>query len=234
MITRNNMLALVSNDDEIREIFHYPHERLTECFGELFSNMKGYDQNNPHHCYNLLEHSIYTCVGLQPSGIDEFDFQMLRVAALYHDVGKPLVAQNKDDRTVFYGHAERSAEIAEPVFCEMGFHSEETEYLCFLIANHDLFISFLFEDEIPNPSNKYIKSINAKNVDKEILRIQKKYEEKGRFVPTRDNFVSLMSLCIADANAQNDTVLQNGRVVNSKTQKVARLTAISSIISKDI
>ena len=49
--------------------------------------MVAFDQRNPHHCYDLFLHTMHTV-----AGIKETAPALLRVAAFFHDIGKPIVA----------------------------------------------------------------------------------------------------------------------------------------------
>ena len=77
------------------------------------SIMFDYDQNNPYHCYDLWMHSLYTVTGLPRGNADD----MLYLAALIHDIGKPDTrcrSKRPDDPYAhYYRHAAKSAEIAE-------------------------------------------------------------------------------------------------------------------------
>ena len=82
--------------------------------------MVGYNQCNPHHCYDLFQHSLHAVERLS----DEAG-SLLRVAAFFHDIGKPDVAKKKDERLVFYGHAGKSAKIVKPILEKMGYSDKE-------------------------------------------------------------------------------------------------------------
>jgi len=66
----------------------------------------GFEQNNPHHDKDVFEHTL--CVLEQTP-----DILHIRLAALFHDAGKPY-SYTLDDKGIghFYGHNEKGAEIA--------------------------------------------------------------------------------------------------------------------------
>lgn len=101
----------------IAELLNYSKEDVDALLGKDFAVMRGYSQNNPHHCFDLLEHTVKTAEALDCNGISEIEVLKLRIAAMFHDVGKPLVASDKNGRTVFYHHAVKSREIAEEEPC---------------------------------------------------------------------------------------------------------------------
>ena len=83
--------------------------------GEEVAQMVDYDQRNPHHCYDLFLHALHTVQFVGSNSPTP-----LLVAAFFHDIGKPYVAQEKQGRLVFYGHAQKSAEIARPLLHSLG------------------------------------------------------------------------------------------------------------------
>lgn len=58
--------------------------------------MVDYDQRNPHHCYDLFLHVLHTVQFVGSNSPTP-----LLVAAFFHDIGKPYVAQEKQGRLVF-------------------------------------------------------------------------------------------------------------------------------------
>ncbi len=88
-------------------------------------------QNNPHHIYNVGEHSLHA---LSPIENDK----CLRWAMLLHDTGK-VVTRSTDEEGIdhFYGHSARSVEIAEAVLKRMKFDNRSMERIIRLIKFHD-------------------------------------------------------------------------------------------------
>ncbi len=87
--------------DEIAEII--PQVRV----------MFDYDQKNYAHQYDLWKHCLHTVINLE-RGMDD---DMLYLAALLHDIGKPdcqVAGKREGDTNMhYYGHPERSAEIVQ-------------------------------------------------------------------------------------------------------------------------
>ena len=73
--------------------------------------MFDYDQQHPHHPYDLWMHCLHTLIAL-PRDISD---DMLYLAALIHDIGKSACRQGNfsPDRPggMYHGHAAKSAEI---------------------------------------------------------------------------------------------------------------------------
>ena len=94
--------------------------------------LRGFDQKNIHHCYDLLEHSAAAVEHIAPDPV-------LRMAALLHDIGKPLCfSLDSDGVGHFYGHAIHSAEIAEQVLTRLRSSRADRERIVALVHSHDV------------------------------------------------------------------------------------------------
>lgn len=230
MIDKKSLENLLMDNNKIHELNKLTQFELSEMFSKEFSIEKGYNQNNPHHCYDLLEHSLNTVCGINRCDLSLRDFLELRVAALFHDVGKPFVAFEKNGRTVFYNHAGQSARIALHLLPFMGYSDEEIKHIIFYIAHHDDFISLKCEYEIPpNNNNPYIKAITMDNV---LKIIKKTNDTENDTYPCINDFLLLLHLCRADARAQSEKVIMNGYEVDSKERKLKRYEEIETVIKQ--
>ncbi|MCQ5130388.1 HD domain-containing protein [Butyricicoccus faecihominis] len=103
---------------------------LIEVLPEL-APMPGCAQQNPHHLYNVWEHSVLA-VGQVPAE------PVLRLSALLHDCGKPA-CKTVDESGVghFYGHPAVSRVLAEQIVRRLRFSKDEAESVLFLVEHHD-------------------------------------------------------------------------------------------------
>ena len=104
---------------------------LTAFIMPEFDHMMKTEQNHPHHCYNVGEHTIHAMEHIKPD-------KVLRLAMLFHDIGKPLV-QTMDEEGIhhFHGHAEESEKIAEAVLKRLKFDNDTTRTVTKLVLYHD-------------------------------------------------------------------------------------------------
>ncbi len=88
-------------------------------------------QNNPHHIYNVGEHSLHALAAIEKD-------KCLRWTMLLHDAGK-AVTRTTDEEGIdhFYGHSARSVEIAEAVLKRLKFDNRSMERIIRLIRFHD-------------------------------------------------------------------------------------------------
>ncbi len=93
--------------------------------------MKGFNQHNFHHKYDLLGHTATVTQNISPQ-------VHLRLAAFLHDVAKPL-CMSFDEKGVghFYGHPSLSAKIADDILRRLKSDNRTRESVVTLIKLHD-------------------------------------------------------------------------------------------------
>lgn len=205
------------------------HKRMVGILlGIDAANMVGYEQNNPHHCYDLMGHSLRTVSGVL-SRIDDVNTyaNLLKVAALYHDIGKPYVAAEKEGRFVFYHHAKKSAELVNQLLPSQGFDKAEVELISFYIEHHDDFISYVFPDETYDKENPYLVEITTFNIISHIERYALPLLASSYGIRI---WKDLLILCEADVKAQSDNVYMGGKIIDTKERKLKKLTEIERIL----
>ena len=103
--------------------------------------MEGFDQRSPYHAYDVLEHTVRVC-----AGVEEFTgggaSQALRWAALLHDVAKPECwSEDVSGRGHFFGHPEAGARTARRVMGRLAVPGEVARAACALVSLHDFEIT---------------------------------------------------------------------------------------------
>jgi putative nucleotidyltransferase with HDIG domain len=201
-------------------------KEVEELLSKDAAAMVGFEQHNPHHCFNLFDHTLHAIDYLKTKANP-----LLRTAAFFHDIGKPQAAFQKQDRLVFYGHAKKSAKIARPILKELGYTPQEVEELCFYIGHHDDFISWILPEEKANPKYKTLPVISKENLQRFIEKNTKKMSGEA-FVPTLQTWHNLLDLAEADASAQADEVYRNGELIDSKEHKLKKVQALRSALNE--
>ena len=108
------------------------------------------NQHNPHHDFDLWEHILRAVDAAPPKAT-------LRLAALCHDLGKPLCFTH-DEQGVghFYGHAKRSAQIADSLLRRLRLDTKTREEIVLLVLQHDT---------VPAPKTKQFSRIRSRYGD---------------------------------------------------------------------
>lgn len=108
---------------EYRDVIAVPIPELEKTFD--------YDQKNPHHCYDLWEHTVTSVSNIRNDPV-------LRMTMLLHDIGKPdACIEEKNGTRHFPGHAKISAEKAEPILKRLKFSNEFSKECVTLVEQHD-------------------------------------------------------------------------------------------------
>jgi len=170
----NNNLDLIKNikPEVAYEIFssimetNHP-ERYIREFKEVFfafipglKETYGFKQNNPWHIYDVFEHTMHVIENTK-------DNKALRIAALFHDLGKPSVyfeetkVVDGEEKTIgrFFGHAKRSKEYFNAFAKALNVPETERVLIERLIVMHDYQLSTK-----PNKIKQYIEELGPENV----------------------------------------------------------------------
>jgi putative nucleotidyltransferase with HDIG domain len=111
---------------------------LLECI--IPELIEGYSMGqNLCHSFTVFEHILYT-VDNAPSD------KMLRVAALFHDIGKPRVMDKMEGKIRFYNHEAVSAKMAEEIMERLRFSRDEIRRVAGLVQNHMINYSLSWTD----------------------------------------------------------------------------------------
>lgn len=121
---------------------------LSECIG--------FDQNNRFHQYDVYEHIAHAVSNYKG------DDDVVNVALLLHDVGKPRCYSENERGGHFYNHSIPSGAIAEEVVSRLRFDSQSQHDISELVFNHDATIE---------PNTRTVKKWLNKLGEKQFFRL---------------------------------------------------------------
>ncbi len=87
-------------------------------------------EQNVYHAYDVYRHGLATLDATPPGDL------VLRLAALFHDVGKPQTRTVEPEGTHFYGHENVGEAMAREALGRLRFSSEHTDDVARLVRNH--------------------------------------------------------------------------------------------------
>lgn len=117
---------------------------ITRIILPEFDAMMKTPQNNPHHMYNVGEHTLASMKLIKNDPV-------LRLTMLLHDTGKPECRTTDENGTDhFYGHAEKSEQIAVKVMRRLKLDNDTISTVRTLVRYHDYRIS---------PSEKQVRKL---------------------------------------------------------------------------
>ncbi len=129
---------------------------LTELIPE-FKACIGFDQHNPYHYQTVDEHT-YTVLNSVGDDLE------IRLAALLHDISKPLCFSIKKKDPLhysFYGHDIASSNMARIILNRFGLNKEAIERICKYILNHQKVYSQKSNFDIIEDFDGFIKFLKA-------------------------------------------------------------------------
>lgn len=94
--------------------------------------MRGFEQHNPHHIYDVWEHTL-AAMTYVPATVT------LRAAVLFHDIGKPQCFELGEDGVGhFRGHPKVSAVMADAILRRLKADNDTRETVVLLVKAHDV------------------------------------------------------------------------------------------------
>ncbi len=135
------LITLLKSSETVSELNNHKEE-IAEIIPKV-KIMFDYDQKNSAHQYDLWMHCLHTVINLPRNMEDD----MLYLAALLHDIGKPDTqvsgTREGDTNMHYFGHPKRSMEIARdeiiPYLLQNGVFlpAESLKRLLYYIEYHD-------------------------------------------------------------------------------------------------
>lgn len=91
-----------------------------------------FEQHNPHHSYDVWEHTLHSVEAVDAEPV-------LRLTMLLHDIGKPVCfTRGADGIGHFYGHPEKSADLAQRILSRLRFDKKTAQTVLALVKSHGL------------------------------------------------------------------------------------------------
>lgn len=151
-MTYNELLQMLLLDN-VYDMLKQNEENIFWLIPEL-KKCKGFEQNNSWHIYDVYEHILHVVSNVEPNSY-------LRIAALFHDIGKPLVyKQDENGIGHFYNHWNKSIEIFKKYENKFILTNEEINLINNLIFYHDVNIEKMKSEEL----DKMINIFGSENI----------------------------------------------------------------------
>lgn len=125
------------------------------------SLMENFHQCDPRHIYNALDHTLVTIKCIEPN-------LELRLAMLFHDIGKPLTfTQDENGLGHYKNHHLKSAEMARDILNRLKYNKKTIQKVIKLIEYHDYSIP---EDE--EQLKMFISHFGSENLE-DLFKVKK-------------------------------------------------------------
>ena len=150
-------------------------------------------QPKPYHDKDVYNHTMEVVDKIQKS-------LLLRMSALFHDIGKPQTKTEKNGKISFINHETESSDIAKKVLLRLKYSADFIKQVCFLIQNHmypKMYNSDWKDSSIRRFANKLgdnienIKFLNiadSKNFNNEIFDRVENLKQRNMLLPKEELF----------------------------------------------
>jgi len=127
---------------------------------------EGYEiSQNKHHIYDCFEHSL---LSLKYASRQNFN-KYVRLAALFHDIGKPRSKQGEGSEATFYGHEIIGAKMTAQLLNRLRFPKKDIEKIVKLVRYHLFYYNV---DEVTEASvRKLVRNVGLENIE-ELLQVR--------------------------------------------------------------
>jgi len=120
---------------------------------------------NKHHIYDCYEHSL---LSLKYAAQQKFN-KYVRLAALFHDIGKPRSKRGEGPDATFYNHEVIGAKITAQILNRLRFPKKDIEKLVKLVRYHLFYYNV---DEVTEASvRRLVRNVGQENID-ELLEVR--------------------------------------------------------------
>lgn len=131
LVIRNKIYDILMSEEIIAEIKENM-DFLLFYIPEI-NDMIGFLHKHPHHHLDVWDHTLYAL------SLSEKNFNV-RLALLFHDIGKPHCFLEGDVRH-FTNHHIESEKITRDILNRLEYEEEYINYICYLVYYHDIPIS---------------------------------------------------------------------------------------------
>ena len=192
-------LIKLLTSDEPQKIRDCHLTGLTKVFMPEYDAIVNIPQHNPHHCYDVEEHTLKVLENTPPG-------KVIRLAALFHDMGKPA-CHTRDDNGIdhFHGHQAVSEELAVKILKRLKSDNDTISKVRLLVLNHDV-----RTEAERKPVRRLINRIGAENIEN-LLALQ-----TADTLAQSDYMRAGKLKRIEDLRAIADDIRESGEAVNLK------------------
>ena len=196
-----------------------------------FVDCIGFNQNNRFHCYTVYDHIAHAVSNCRNKSDVEVE-----IALLLHDIGKPQCYSEDERGGHFYGHEEKSAELAKNVLERLKFSNDSKKTILELIRYHNdqiaptkksvrKWISKLGQEHLAKLLQVKLADIEAHSIETQDQRLNDCYKVKDLLdqIIVSDDCFTIRDLAINGKNIMSLGVKQGpiiGMILNALLSEV--------------
>ena len=132
--------------------------------------MQGFGvSQNRFHKYDVYYHILHTIQAVESLETEELTL-LVRLAALFHDIAKPMVQKkvSKQEEPVYYNHEVVGANVAKKIMKRLKYSNAEIDFVTLLVRQH----MFYYQDEWTDGAvRRFMKAVGIENI-KPLLKLR--------------------------------------------------------------
>ncbi|MBQ9180239.1 MAG: HD domain-containing protein [Firmicutes bacterium] len=178
------------------------HRRIIKEFIPEIEPMFELDQENPFHLYDVWEHTLHAVDNIEPDVV-------LRLAAFFHDIGKPPCKIVDKGWGHFYGHERVGSRIADAVMHRLKYDNRTRKTVVNLIDRHGI---------VFNPAGKQASRLLHRLGEENLRRLISL--ERADVKSQHPNYVDERLAMIAAFEEKVDYLIEQGKCFSMKDMAV--------------
>ena len=200
---RNELDRLMVTDHPSHGLWFLIDTGLADYFLPELPAMR-LEQDPIHRHKDVLTHSIAVVENVRPDASPDFDFRRTRLAALFHDIGKPKTRSVKQGKGVtFYHHEVEGARMTKHRLRELKYPNDDIEAITELVALHLRFHTYQM-GWTDSAVRRYVRDAGGQLAELNVLTrcdCTTRNEKKARILSAR---MDDLEVRIAELNAKEE------------------------------
>jgi len=223
-----NWIAMISKErirDELRKIIMSPHSssgiellRQTGLLKFIIPELEeGWEvTQNKHHIYECYDHYLRS---LDYAANKNFN-EAVRLAALFHDVGKPRVKKGEGKDATFYGHEAVGAKMTYQILKRLKFPKKDIEKIVKLVRYH---LFYYNPNEVGESSvRRLLRKVGPENME-ELLEVRMA-DRIGSGVPKAEPYKLRYLKYLIEKISQDPISVKMLKIRGDEVMKILKIT----------
>lgn len=172
-------------------------------------------EQNKHHIYDCYEHSLRSLDYAAKQGYN----QNVRMAALFHDIGKPKAKQGEGPAATFYNHEIIGARMTEKILGRLKFPKKDADKIVNLVRHHLFYYNV---GEVTKSSvRRLVRQVGPENME-ELLQVRMA-DRIGSGVPKAEPYKLRHLKYVIDKVSQDPISAKMLKVSGSDVMKILKI-----------
>lgn len=161
---RDEFVKIIMSEHSADGVRVLASTKLLEQFLPEMTEGIGVDQNH-HHVFTVFEHLVRA---LEYATKKDYSFEV-RLASLFHDIGKPRSKDGEGNTATFYNHEHIGAKMVKDIMKRLKFSNEISEKVYLLVRYHQFYYDA--EEVTASSVRRLVKNVGKENTE-ELIQVR--------------------------------------------------------------